>query len=1691
MTRNLRIALSLVVLLAFFAGQAASQRVATQKRGAAASTSFTEADLEQISLFSGAMTLGLELGVPYPTGPNFSYQFRVVLNSSIWDHEPVICAEGDYSYPIPDDRYNLGHSAALHLGRITWAESHYKYWSADGAEVGLYSALHPGSPTFANVYHSTNSSYMRFRRFPNGSAQCQTTASTNQECGLLEFPDGGQHEFVPKTIDGDIVYLPTRISDAFGNDVEIAYPAAGTSWEISDIHGRSHEILFAGPAGEYRRITQVRLAKFGGGQATYSFQYASKTLERQGFSPPLCSSRSSTVTVNALTRIVLPGGEFYEFDYYLSDDDPGPVLSGAISAIRLRTGGEVRYTYAQLLIPSQIADPLPTPLPGPGDPPLQKAYGVATVERADSVGGAAVSTWTYDYDANLGVTIPGEPMVPCSRTTTVTDPLGNQTVHHHTTSVRHRWSYSLPFTRCEGGTYANTPPFLSTEIYAGSVATGTKLRSTYVEYTSDGLFVGNGAQTQEHNQRLVYRKTVFHDDEDRESWIQLSDFDGLGNFRTQTMGGTFTPQDSKTVTTRFNPSAGTLMVDPENGTTTGSTFVMPTATDRWLHTTYDQKQTASAGATSTSEYCFSSDGFLERVRVLAGTSRAAKDVVQVFESDLGFIASEKRYGGDDQASMDGVYGSLCNMTLPTLAKNHTEHTYSAGIRATSDAMDPCDGGAFLSLADRTIDSNTGLVSSARTAAGVETSYSHDAIGRLVLENPSQTASTIYAFSLSTQANPTRPPQLAILQCATNSCTTSNALSWSRLDYDGLGRAFQETSPIPTASGITEMSRVTTFDAAGNIESRSMWGSTSLAVTFSAYDPFGRPGSVTLPGQPSTVFTYHGDRLKTVKTRVQASGGLIDAFTTEGMDVQGRITFVCEGQSSVWSGGCTGVETGYLYDVGSRLTRVCSSQQGAACGQIRRFLYDHRGFLTQERHPEVGVNSTRNPAEEPPTIIDSDGLEEIDLAADIGNDWIYYTRNALGHVLTKTHQGSTQFDLAFHYDPAGRIVRVDESNNGNPRPLKEYFYGRVNSGSDFRAGQLVQTRRHNWVDIVGPLAPTANPGSLNALITETFKYEGLGGLVSARQTRFTFNGDTYAFDVSQSYDALRNVASITYPQCRHTQGGCSTAAPVRTIANSYTSGYLTRVSGYATSVAYQSGGMLHQIEHSNGVTYTVEVDASTGIPRPHRISTQKGASTTWNTGIYSYDGAGNIATIGTQSFRYDRRNRMLSGQAKVGSVNRTQTAAYDNYGNLTSLTTNGSTQALAVDASSNRLSGLSASYDGAGNLTDINYGSERYEYEYDAANMVKHLRSNQDLARIYLYNASDERIAQFQCVAGVCQTNEAIEIWTLRGLDNRVLRTYHHPWGGGWIWKDDAVYASQGHVLAQVKPNETLHVHPDHLGTPRLITNAAGNQVALHSYYPFGQEATATSQSLSLKFTGHERDALGAKGQLDYMHARYCSPTLARFTTVDPARTGRPSDPQTWNRYVYGRNNPIRLTDPDGQIAETGWDFFNVATGVASLVANIASGNAPGALLDVGTITIDVLATALPGLPAGASTTSKAYRAAQLARNKVIGEATEKTILAAANLNKNRKKFDVTKKGKTVSRFPDAMEKGLVVEIKAGAIGSRGTHQVLDSVAEAKANGVKAILFVKEGTKIPKKLKDKVKNGDLIIVQFVQDVRLVE
>jgi|GEM_PF-5829156 len=88
--------------------------------------------------------------------------------------------------------------------------------------------------------------------------------------------------------------------------------------------------------------------------------------------------------------------------------------------------------------------------------------------------------------------------------------------------------------------------------------------------------------------------------------------------------------------------------------------------------------------------------------------------------------------------------------------------------------------------------------------------------------------------------------------------------------------------------------------------------------------------------------------------------------------------------------------------------------------------------------------------------------------------------------------------------------------------------------------------------------------------------------------------------------------------------------------------------------------------------------------------------------------------------------------------------------------------------------------------------------------------------------------------------------------------------------------------------------------------------------PCTRSGYAGGDGVRQQFTQKERDI---ETGLDYFLARYYAGAQGRFTSVDPLlASGNAMAPQSWNRYSYSYNNPLRYTDPSGMLAG---DFYNL------------------------------------------------------------------------------------------------------------------------------------------------------------------------
>ncbi len=1512
-----------------------------EKRGFDAESLYSVGEIDTVNLFNAGLSIVIPIGQRYPLGADTSYGLQLVYNSKLWDYRTELVEPPSEfrRIAIPTRIANAGLGWTLNPGylleennssEVPHEWSHAQYVGPDGSQHFFYDQLHEGeNDGDPDVWYSRDNTYLRL-----------TKVSTSLY--RIEFPSGEIHEFGHLLFDASTQWrkwLLTRIEDRHGNWMTIDYgPQTSTSWmwTIADQHDRDHAVTltYFSDVDDYY-VTSVDLEAFGGGRATYTFTYEADSIE-QG-----CGAEIPMIPldVRLLTALELPEGETYDMtENDPSDDDDhrywtfcggGSQESGAIQGLRLPTRGQIEWNYAEFDLPQYFEHG------SNAAPATVRVRGVRQRRTLDEAGNV-LGRWNYVREL-----IPPPPYNPNAlrgreQRVHVEDPLGHCTTHYFDANPGYTeptedsnpypgWSYSLPFSWEEPQSSGH---HLSTRVWDGTDeflhCGGNLLRSTYVRYGHDELgplpivpFTGPLFDVwHETNRRVTSRRTVYHDDGDRFAETASSDFDGLGHYRVTTTGGNFDAGNTRTETTGFNPDRGTYTVDQDTNTSTG-TFTPPSTGASWILNTFD-RQTVTEGGTAVATACFDVDGFLTRRRTFAGTTEGADDVIAVFAPDAdGNVTSERTYGGDLQTVATGP--DLCAVALPSAPAYEVEHQYASGVRRQSRYLDGSVPMPFKSL-DLDIDPGTGLVATSRDTSGIETVFLYDTEGRLTDERlePGHGAWVSYAY---VDATPTSQTRVEIEHQPNGG---GAPLVESQVVFDGLGRVFQEKNELPSGNfGVREILYNDRGDRASMSEIEL--GNPSNRTEYLEYDPFGRPGRIRPPDGAAhdVTIAYAGVRRidRTSQVATGAGGVETPATTTEIYDRQSRRYRVIEPG--------TGTVTTYGYDEGGRLSSVAMA---GPVTQTRSFDYDGMGFLRSETHPEVGV---------------------------AGNGSVIYDDyDAMGNAGRMADDRRT---LDYAYDAAGRLLSVSSTAEG---VVKQLIY---DTASTRGLGKLHRAIRHNRLDIPGD--GTANP--IDVVVTETYDYAGTGGRVSSVLTANTFND--LDFLMSLTYDPLGRLEDLTYPIC---QGSAECPSDPLTVRNTYQADYLVAVGtpfdpDAGVAIVYHPNGLWSTLTHSNGVTVSQANDPDS-MRRPARISVG-GVSIgdPFDTGTYAYDGSGNIWAMGADRFEYDPLGRLTRADVHDWL----QDFVYDAFGNLTFVQTTPpesvpSPLDLAVVPATNRLAGHG--YDGSGNLTQF---PGVWTQSYDPMNMAILRDPAPDASQwAAIYTADDERLATWDGSAG-----EIVQHWTLRSPSGQILRDFRYgPSGLGesifcdgfesgdtseWNsttgftgqssgakrapsclgepeWTVQTSYAyREGVLLADYNAGEVRHYHLDHLGSVRQITNEKAEVVASYDYLPYGKEVE--SRSAALQFTGHERDShlAGDADDLDYMHARYYSPHLSRFTSIDPV-LGDPAMPQSWNRYGYALNSPINYTDPTGQIVVT--DSNGLAL-IKEALHEIGAGNAATAL----------------------------------------------------------------------------------------------------------------------------------------------------
>ncbi|WP_263372392.1 RHS repeat domain-containing protein [Granulicella cerasi] len=642
---------------------------------------------------------------------------------------------------------------------------------------------------------------------------------------------------------------------------------------------------------------------------------------------------------------------------------------------------------------------------------------------------------------------------------------------------------------------------------------------------------------------------------------------------------------------------------------------------------------------------------------------------------------------------------------------------------------------------------------------------------------------------------------------------------------------------------------------GNPDSASQNCNTN-GVAYS-YDAVGRLLSVRTSDPIPVTHVYKGQTEK-----VSDQNGVTKMYKRDGM---GRLVAVCEVSSVTLANNdapvdCgmdiagTGFLTTYAYDLMNHKTTVT---QGS---QQRVFITDGLGRTTSVTEPESGTTTYS------------------------------YSSNSTGLIVTRVKPKANQSSASVttttttQYDKASRVISISY-DDGTPTKYFNYDQASVNGTSlGSYKGQLTSFSNGGATTYYGYDAGGRVRLSMNCAVSDCtsglvtqqgFTYDQIGNLLTASDGAGRTSG--YGYDIASEPTSLTstlgNTATTLVTGATYGVGGLASA--------SYDNG-LNAVNTY---------DLLNRLNASWICSGSSSTNCSGGI-------TLYGMSATWS-GQRMTSGWDSVLNQ-SMNYGYDDFNRLTMKTVTAGA-SQNFTYGYDRYGNRLSQTSstgdpsvaatfNPNNQISTLASSTRSASGLSYSYDAAGNMTSDGL----YTYTYDAEGNV--ISVGGFASSTSTFDALNRRVA----ITSSGSTSQYL--FNPAGSRVATLDT-------SGIVQSEQVYFN-GAQLGYYYSGNFHYRHQDHLGTSRLQTSANGTVEDSYSSLPFGDGTSAPINTAndSAHYTGLD---VNNDGTVHAMFRDY-SPLSGTWLSPDPyAGSYDVSNPQSLNRYAYVSNNPMSFIDPLG------------------------------------------------------------------------------------------------------------------------------------------------------------------------------------
>lgn len=559
------------------------------------------------------------------------------------------------------------------------------------------------------------------------------------------------------------------------------------------------------------------------------------------------------------------------------------------------------------------------------------------------------------------------------------------------------------------------------------------------------------------------------------------------------------------------------------------------------------------------------------------------------------------------------------------------------------------------------------------------------------------------------------------------------------------------------------------------------------------------------------------------------------------------------------------DTNSAYDALNRLVSSTDPLEG-----VTGLAYDAQDNLTQVIDPR-GVT----------TRYEYDGLGNLTKLISPDSGTTTYTHDAAGNVIGKTDARGVV--TTYTYDALNR--QTGRQYPATPALNIQYHYD-ITAEGNYGVGRL--TAIQDASGITG------------------YVYDARGNLVEQVRSVEVAGSDVYD-NLVYAYDSANQLIRIDYPAGISVAYQRNTAGQVVGVTTAQNQ---QSPNTFVSDISYLPFGPLKGLSWANGLTLLRSHD------QDYRLTQQSVGP--WQAS-YAYDANSNIENLqggifGDLLYGYDELDRLTQEE----HATQRQAYAYDAVGNriakVVTPLSNGqpqsdTTSTLGYASSSNRLTqidGQAVSSDAAGNLTQ---DRANRQLDYDAQGRLAKVRIDGNVVAEYRYNALGQRTHKL--------TSNAVTTF-LYGPDGQLLGETRYSADGDklssqyYLWLDSLplgglalTYNASGAVAGST----SFYLHADHLDTPRLATNQAGEEIWRWASDAFGEGDAISApnsglQAINLRFPGQYYDS---ESGLHYNYFRDYDPETGRYVQSDPIGLNG-----GLNTYGYVEGNPVNYIDPTGE-----------------------------------------------------------------------------------------------------------------------------------------------------------------------------------